>query len=71
VNGQAELRFDCPGYSNASSGAPFLSAISPKSGQGSVVGVIGGYQQGGDEPSVSYSSPIGTVLHTLYSKLAQ
>jgi hypothetical protein len=71
VNGQVELRFDCPGYSNASSGAPFLSKISPKSGQGTVVGVIGGYQQGGDEPSVSYSSPIGTMLHSLYSKLTQ
>jgi hypothetical protein len=65
------LQFDCPGYSNASSGAPFLSDISPKSGQGDVVGVIGGYQQGGDKPAVSYSSPIGPVLHRIYSRLAQ
>jgi len=36
-----------------------------------VVGVIGGYQQGGDKPAVSYSSPIGPVLHKIYSRLAQ
>jgi hypothetical protein len=71
IAGQVELQFDCPGYAKASSGAPFLSDISPKSGQGDVVGVIGGYQQGGDKSSVSYSSPIGPVLHKIYSKLAQ
>ena len=71
VDGQVQLQFDCPGYSTASSGAPFLSDISPKSGQGDVVGVIGGYQQGGDKPAVSYSSPIGPVLHRIYSRLAQ
>jgi hypothetical protein len=65
------VQFDCPGYSNASSGAPFLTDINPRTGQGTVVGVIGGYQQGGDIPSVSYSSPIGPVLHRLYQRLAQ
>jgi hypothetical protein len=71
VSGLLELVFDCPGYSNASSGAPFLTDINPKTGQGTVVGVIGGYQQGGDISSVSYSSPIGTVLHRLYQRLAE
>ncbi len=71
VAGLVELVFDCPGYSNASSGAPFLTDINPRSGQGTVVGVIGGYQQGGDISWVSYSSPIGPALHRLYRTLAQ
>ena len=66
VDGQVQLQFDCPGYSNASSGAPFLSDISPKSGQGDVVGVIGGYQQGGDLPQISYAAEFGPNVARLY-----
>lgn len=40
VAGQVQLQFDCPGYSNASSGAPFLSDISPESGQGDPIGPV-------------------------------
>jgi hypothetical protein len=71
VSGLRQLVFDCPGYSNASSGAPFLTDINSKSGQGTVVGVIGGYQQGGDYPWVSYSSPVGPALYGLYRTLGQ
>jgi V8-like Glu-specific endopeptidase len=42
-------RFDCGGYTDGTSGSPWLD---PK---GQVVGVIGGYQQGGDTDSTSYS----------------
>jgi hypothetical protein len=66
--GQQQLSFACPGYANASSGGPFLTDISKK-GLGTIVGIIGGYQRGGSSPSMSYSSPFGTVLHQLYSSM--
>jgi hypothetical protein len=67
--GQQQLRLACPGFKNASSGGPFLIDINQNSGLGTVVGIIGGYQQGGDSPSVSYSSPFAGVLHHLYSSM--
>jgi hypothetical protein len=57
--GQHQLRFGCRGFSDASSGGPFLAGVSKKSGLGTIVGLIGGYQQGGSSTSVSYSSPVG------------
>jgi hypothetical protein len=69
ADGQQQLRFGCPGYSNASSGGPFLTDIDPHSGLGVIVGLIGGYQQGGVSPAVSYSSPFGVVIHDLYGEL--
>jgi hypothetical protein len=67
--GQLQLSFGCPGYASASSGGPFLTDIHGRSGVGTIVGIIGGYQQGGKSPSVSYSSPFGIVLHNLYSSM--
>jgi V8-like Glu-specific endopeptidase len=67
VFGQRQLRFPCDGYVSATSGAPFLVHVNPKTGNGTVIGVIGGYQQGGILPSVSYSSPFGTIIKTLYN----
>lgn len=69
--GHQQLRFGCPGYSDASSGGPFLTRISQKSGLGTIVGVIGGYQQGGSSSSVSYSSPFGSVAMTLARQLGR
>ena len=59
-------KFDCDGYTNGTSGGPFLSEIDPATGQGLVVGVIGGYQQGGDVPQVSYSAVLGANAAALY-----
>ena len=64
--GQRQLRFTCKGYVSAASGAPFLVNVSAKTGNGTVIGVIGGYQQGGDSPSISYSSPFGATVKALY-----
>ena len=64
--GQQQLSFACPGYWSASSGGPFLTDIDGRSGLGIIVGIIGGYQEGGSTPVVSYSSPFGAVLHQLY-----
>jgi hypothetical protein len=32
-----------------------------------VIGVIGGYEQGGDTPSVSYSARFGQAVRNLYN----
>jgi V8-like Glu-specific endopeptidase len=65
-----QLEFDCDGYTNGTSGGPFLSEIDPATGQGLVIGVIGGYQQGGNTPQVSYSAVLGAKAAALYSEAA-
>jgi V8-like Glu-specific endopeptidase len=57
-----QTRFDCDGYTNGTSGSPFLTGA----GDQTVVGVIGGYQQGGDSPDVSYAAVFGQNMHALY-----
>jgi len=63
-----QLEFDCGGYTNGTSGGPFLSQVDPSTGQGQLIGVIGGYQQGGDTPQVSYSSVLGASAAALYKQ---
>ncbi len=63
-----QLEFDCDGYTNGTSGGPFLSDVDQATGQGLVIGVIGGYQQGGDTPQVSYSAVLGANAAALYKQ---
>jgi hypothetical protein len=71
LRNQQQLKVSCGGFLNGSSGGPFLINVSKKSGMGTIVGVIGGYQQGGNTPDVSYSSPFGSAVMSLYRKLIQ
>jgi len=64
--GPTQLEFDCGGYTNGTSGGPFLAGPSGASGQGTVIGVIGGYQEGGDTPEVSYSAVFGAAVAVLF-----
>lgn len=50
-----QLQWDCDGYPGGTSGSPFLTNVNSKTGLGTVDGVIGGYETGGDSPNVSYS----------------
>jgi V8-like Glu-specific endopeptidase len=61
-----QLEFDCGGYPDGTSGGPFLSRVNPSTGQGLLIGVIGGYQLGGNTPQVSYSSVLGANAAALY-----
>lgn len=63
---QRQLVFDCDGYTNGTSGGPFLAHVSATTGRGRVIGVIGGYEQGGDSPDVSYSSRFLANVAALY-----
>ena len=56
LKGYRQMVFDCGGFTNGTSGGPFLMHVSRRTGRGGVFGVIGGYQQGGFTPSVSYSA---------------
>jgi V8-like Glu-specific endopeptidase len=61
-----QLEFDCGAYTDGTSGAPFLADVDVTTGQGAVIGVIGGYEQGGDTPQVSYSAVLGTNIAALF-----
>jgi V8-like Glu-specific endopeptidase len=61
-----QLEFDCGGYTDGTSGGPFLADVNPLTGQGTVIGVIGGYEQGGLLPQISYSSMFGANVAALY-----
>jgi V8-like Glu-specific endopeptidase len=63
-----QLEFDCGGYTDGTSGGPFLADVNSLSGQGTVIGVIGGYEQGGLIPEVSYSSMFEANVAALYQQ---
>jgi V8-like Glu-specific endopeptidase len=61
-----QLEFDCGGYTDGTSGGPFLARVNARTGQGTIIGVIGGYEQGGLTPQVSYSAMFGANVMALY-----
>jgi V8-like Glu-specific endopeptidase len=62
-----QFDFDCEGYTDGTSGSALLADVSPASGLGTVIGVIGGYEQGGDVASVSYAARLGENVRALYA----
>jgi hypothetical protein len=64
--GAREMEFDCGGYTDGTSGGPFLGRVNTITGDGIVIGVIGGYEQGGDIAAVSYSPGFGRAVQALY-----
>jgi len=63
-----QLRIDCADYTGGTSGSPWITDFDPSTRTGTVVGVIGGYQQGGDTPDTSYSSYFGDQVQALYDR---
>lgn len=63
-----QLQFNCGGYTGGTSGSPWVTKFNPRSRTGTIVGVIGGYHQGGDTPSVSYSAYFGSGVQQLYEQ---
>jgi V8-like Glu-specific endopeptidase len=66
--GAVQLEFDCAGFATGTSGSALLADVSPVTGLGTVLGIIGGYQQGGDTASVSYADRVGAVVAALYKR---
>jgi V8-like Glu-specific endopeptidase len=63
-----QLEFDCGGYPDGTSGGPFLADAESPSGTATIIGVIGGYEQGGDTDAVSYAAVFGPRVATLYQQ---
>jgi V8-like Glu-specific endopeptidase len=63
-----QLEFNCAGYTRGTSGSAWVTHFDTRSRTGTIVGVIGGYEQGGDTPSVSYSALLGSDIHQLYEQ---
>ena len=57
-------RFNCPNYQDGTSGGPWITR------DGAVVGVIGGYEQGGDSPNWSYSAIFNSATLAFYRSVA-
>jgi len=62
----SQLRFECAGYTGGTSGSPWVTRFSPQSRTGTIIGVIGGHQGGGDTAFVSYSVRFGPAVQHLY-----
>lgn len=62
----SQMQFDCANYTDGTSGGPFLAGVNAATGEGTVIGVIGGYQLGGRTPDVSYAATFGQDVRALY-----
>jgi len=63
-----QVKFECGGFFGGTSGSPWVTNFSLKSGTGTIVGVIGGYQEGGATDSVSYSAYLDDDVRKLYEQ---
>lgn len=63
-----QMRFACDGYYGGTSGSPWLTHFDPGTHTGHIIGVIGGYQRGGDDEEVSYSCYFDADVKNLYDK---
>jgi hypothetical protein len=57
---RTQQRIDCPGFTDGTSGSPWVDR------EGDVVGVLGGFEQGGSTDDVSYSAVLGSAAASLY-----
>ena len=64
--GPRQQVFGCDGYTTGTSGGPFLAAARRGGPRRTVIGVIGGYQHGGNTADVSYSPRFLTHVAALY-----
>ena len=65
-----QLKVDCAGFPTGTSGGPWVTGQDPKTRLGTVIGVIGGFEYGGDDPDTSYSSYFDTDVQALYRQTA-
>ena len=54
-------RFYCNNYQDGTSGGPWITHFNPVTGTGTVIGEIGGYEEGGDYAWQSFSPYYGSV----------
>jgi V8-like Glu-specific endopeptidase len=59
-----QYEFDCGGFADGTSGSPLLADVGPVGD--TVIGVIGGYEQGGSTAAVSYAARFSARMAALY-----
>jgi len=64
-----QIEFACRGYTTGTSGAPLLLAARAR-GERAVIGVVGGYEEGGDTPAISYAARLAGAAGALYRAAA-
>jgi len=64
-----QMEFYCHGFWTGTSGGPWIIGYNVKSGTGTVFGVIGGYETGGDYEWASYSAYFGSATRSLYQQV--
>jgi len=65
-----QIKFYCNKYWDGTSGGPWIVNYNSKTGTGTVIGDIGGYEQGGDKTYLSYSDYYGSSIRSLYNSVA-
>ena len=65
-----QVRFECGGFFAGTSGSPWVTGFDPRTRTGTIVGVIGGYQEGGDTDAISYSAYLNGDIRQLYDQAA-
>ena len=63
-----QLRFECGGFTGGTSGSPWVTRFDPHTRTGTIVGILGGYQEGGNTPYISYSPYLGPAVQHLYAE---
>jgi V8-like Glu-specific endopeptidase len=63
-----QVRFNCGGFPNGTSGSPWVTRFDSGTRRGDIIGVIGGYQAGGDTDSISYSVYFNSDIEALYKQ---
>jgi V8-like Glu-specific endopeptidase len=61
-----QLKVNCAGFPTGTSGGPWVTGQNPETRLGTVIGVIGGFEYGGDDPDTSYSSYFDKDVLALY-----
>ncbi|MBL1091320.1 trypsin-like serine peptidase [Streptomyces sp. NPDC001633] len=63
-----QMRIQCTDFEGGTSGSPWLADYDPKSHTGTVIGVLGGHEGGGDEDDVSYAAYFDDDIAALYKR---
>jgi len=67
---ESQLRFECDGFTGGTSGSPWVTRFNLRTRTGTIVGVLGGYEEGGSTAAISYSSYLGPEIEQLYHQAA-
>jgi V8-like Glu-specific endopeptidase len=62
------MEFYCHGFWTGTSGSPWIIGYNAKTGSGTVCGVIGGYEEGGNYDWASYSAYFGSALRSVFTQ---